>query len=855
MNMLKQICAILFLFFLYLSAFSQNGIIRGLVTDAKNSDPLPFVNISTKVGDDLIGAQTDFDGNFKIELPEGTHKINFSFMGYEARDITQYIGAGESITLNVELGTSSTLLETVVISEGKYEKPLSKVTVSMAVLKPATIGSANDTEISQSIERVPGVDVVDGQANIRGGSGYSYGAGSRVMLLMDGLPVLTADSGFPNWDFLPVENVSQIEIIKGAASALYGSAAMNGIINLRTGYPTDEPETKVSLFSGMWQNPRNNNTGIFKYLDEDGKDIKYNYNDEVLTAFSNSPELTQNAIDKITDSLGIQKNWWKGRFPVESGISLSHKQKFKHLDLVLGSYLYSSEGFRQNQHSKRGRVSANLRFRPNVEGLTFGINANFMRNTSVSFLIWDFEPDNSSANYNPVGTYQLWRSTPPINNNGLKLTVDPYIEYFNNNGWRFKWLNRFFKNNNITDTGQSTISDFYYSELQAQKRFDDINFTITTGLVGSLANSKSELFNDPLIIEAKGDSLISASNIAAYVQLDKELWENLNISVGARYERNAIDEFTLSNNGAPTIVKTPDAEPVFRAGINYQAAEATYIRASFGQAYRFPTIAEKYIQTNLGSIRGFDIGIFPNPNLAPETGWSAEIGVKQGFKISEWEGFFDVTGFINEYQDMMEFSFGTSPDLEGLLRILYPDWDYASAVALEGPAEVGFQSINIGSTRIIGGDFSLAGQGKLFGLPTRALLGYTYINPQHKNFDTLQLKLSSADYNILKYRFQHTFKLDAESTIKKLAIGTSMRYYSFMEAIDESFNWILPGVKAFREEHNGGTFVWDARIRYNFTAKSSLAFISKNILNKEYALRPALINAPRSYTIRYNHEF
>jgi len=823
MNMIKLNFSVLLLLVLNLAVSAQYGTITGVVTDAQNSDPLPFVNISTKVGEDLIGAQTDFDGNYKIELPEGTHAINFSFMGYEARDINQYIGAGKSITLNVELGTSSTLLETVVISEGKYEKPLSKVTVSMEVLKPATIGNANDTEISQSIERVPGVDVVDGQANIRGGSGYSYGAGSRVMLLMDGLPVLTADSGFPNWDFLPVENVSQIEIIKGAASALYGSAAMNGIINLRTGYPTDKPETKVSLFTGMWQNPRNNNVDV---LDNTGA---------------------------VIDT--VKKGWWKGRFPIESGISLSHKQKFEHLDLVLGSYLYTSDGFRQSQHSKRGRVSANLRFRPNVDGLTFGLNVNFMRNASVSFLIWDYDNDNTSASYNPIGMYQLWRSTPPINNDGLKLTVDPFIEYFTKNGWRFKLLNRFFKNDNITDTGQTTISDFYYSELQVQKRFEENKFTITTGLVGSLANSRSELFNDPIITEVKGSNIIGSSNVAAYLQLDKEFWDNLNVSLGARYESNAIDDYVIDEDGNNTLGKTSDAKPVFRAGVNYQAFEATYIRASFGQAYRFPTIAEKFIQTNLGQVSGFDVGVFPNPNLTPETGWSAEIGVKQGFKISEWEGFIDVTGFINEYQDMMEFSFGTSPDLENVLPLLYPEWDYATALQLEGPLEVGFQSINIGNTRIIGGDFTLAGQGKLFGLPTRTLMGYTYTNPKYQNFDSLQLKLSSADYNILKYRFQHTFKLDAESTINKVAIGTSMRFYSFMQAVDESFNWILPGVKAWREEHNRGSFVWDARLRYNFTSKSSLAFISKNILNSEYSLRPALINAPRSYTVKYSHQF
>jgi len=805
---MKQLKGAFWLIFqmLCFTLFAQNGTINGLVTDAQNGDPLPFVNISTTIDGNLIGAQSDFDGNYTLEASEGTHEIKFSYTGYEAQIITQYIGAGESITLNVELGTSSTLLQTVVISEGKYEKPISKVTVSMEVLKPSALSNANDTQVDQAIEKVPGVDVVDGQANIRGGSGYSYGAGSRVMLLMDGLPVLTADAGFPNWDFLPIENVSQIEIIKGAASALYGSSAMNGIINLRTGYPTSEPETKISAFTGVWQNPRNNEVEIF------------------------------NGGGVAIPDTSAEKSWWNGRYPVEAGFSFAHKQKFNKLDLVLGSYLYSRESWRQSQHSRRGRISANLRFRPDVDGLSFGVNTNFMLNTSVSFLIWDFEPDSESENYNPIGMYQLWRATPAINNVGLKLTVDPFIEYFTKNGWRFKGLGRYFKNDNKNDTNQSTLSDFYYGELQTQKRIEDAKFSATLGLVGSLSKADAELYS----------GTYDATNLAAYIQLDKEFWNNLNVSIGARYERNTI------NDGETDDV---DAKPVFRAGVNYQPFEATYLRASFGQAYRFPTIAEKYVQTNLGNVSGIPVGIYPNPDLEPETGWSAELGLKQGFKISDWQGFFDITGFINEYQNMMEFSFGTDPSLEPLLKFLFPDWDYATALSLTESGAVGFQSINIGNTQIIGADFTLAGQGQLFGAPTRALMGYTYTQPKHKNFDTLQQKLSSVDYNILKYRFKHTFKLDAETTLRKIAIGSSMRYYSFMEAIDESFNHILPGVQAWREEHNSGTLVWDGRIRYNFSDKSSLAFICKNMLNKEYSLRPALIDAPRSFTVKFGHEF
>ena len=65
--------------------------------------------------------------------------------------------------------------------------------------------------------------MVSSQPNIRGGSGWSYGAGSRVLLLVDDIPALQADAGLAQWDDIPVENIAQIEVVKGAASALYGS--------------------------------------------------------------------------------------------------------------------------------------------------------------------------------------------------------------------------------------------------------------------------------------------------------------------------------------------------------------------------------------------------------------------------------------------------------------------------------------------------------------------------------------------------------------------------------------------------------------------------------------------------------
>ena len=120
--------------------------------------------------------------------------------------------------LNVSLSEASSELGTVVVSAGKFEQRIEDVTVSMEVIKPVLVENRNTTSTDEILNQLPGVNVIDGQANIRGGAGWSYGAGSRVMVLVDDLPELSADASDAKWEFIPLENLSQMEVIKGASS-------------------------------------------------------------------------------------------------------------------------------------------------------------------------------------------------------------------------------------------------------------------------------------------------------------------------------------------------------------------------------------------------------------------------------------------------------------------------------------------------------------------------------------------------------------------------------------------------------------------------------------------------------------
>lgn len=336
------------LFFSLLSFlfYAQETVIQGVVTDKSNAETL--IGATVQIGE--TGTTSDFEGRYRLTAREGEVTVKITYVGYETLKQTIILAAGES-KLDFALTEAATILNTATVTSGKFEKPLGEVTVSLEVIKPSLLENNNATSVDDVLGKVSGVEILDGQANIRGGSGYSYGAGSRVLLLVDDVPILQPDAGFPNWDDVPVENIEQIEIVKGAASALYGSSAMNGIINIRTGYAKSEPETRFSAFY----------TGYDSFREETKSWWKAN---DTL----NNPE---------GDTLVA---------PFEYGFSGLHKQKFGKFDLVVGGYYLDRKGFRKDEYDQYGRININTRYRVN-DRFSFGVNANINKGKKQSFSI------------------------------------------------------------------------------------------------------------------------------------------------------------------------------------------------------------------------------------------------------------------------------------------------------------------------------------------------------------------------------------------------------------------------------------------------------------------------------------
>lgn len=793
------------------------GQITGTVTDEKTKQPVVGAKVYASDGNRTL---SDYDGNFTI--PSTNFPITLvTIMPPFTNDTTVVYAAGEVKILMAEVVQN---IGTVVVSASRRQQEVEEVPVSMEVIRPGLIDNKAISNINEAVDQTPGVFTMDGQVSIRGGSGFAYGAGSRVLVLWNGMPLLSGYAGDTQWNAIPIEQASQIEIMKGAASVLYGSGALNGVISLYEKEPSLEPETKFKFQWGVYDKPQRES--LHWWAKDKNSDVR--------------------------PATGA---------PMNQMFEFYRGQKFRQWGYTVSANYFHDSGYREGEVEYRGRVSGTIYIHPmKWKKVKAGIGYNIQGNKTGSFLLWEsdslaYTPQGGIHSKLPLfGEYQpspADSSATMAYTMGPRIYIDPYVKFFDKYNNRHNFKTRMYRtaNNNVTNALQSNASTIWYGEYQFQRNMTE-NISLTAGAMESFNSVTSNLMGNH-----------TANNLAIYGQYEHHIGKKFDITAGVRIEHYKMDtsrvdtEFKIGKGTIPVY-------PVARIGLHYQPAKYTHLRVSFGQGIRYPSVAERYTKTNVGPL-----SIFPNPNVRPEKGWAGEIGVKQGVKIGEdWKGLFDVAAFINQYENMMEFTFGIyDPETYATLDPENPD-DYQRisdlyAMGYTITEIIGFQAKNSEDARITGLDFSFNSMGKIKGVEILSMIGYTYMNPVTLN-DNPEYKETFSDTvsGLLKYRFRHLAKADVEVNFKGFSIGYSLRYNSYMPNIDRVFlesiggSYVLPGLAEYRQTHNKGTLVMDARFGYKVNDHLRIGAVCNNLLNAEYTTRPGDIQAPRNYVLQLTYK-
>ena len=754
--------------------FSQT---KGIVLDASNGDPIIGARIVLSSGQK---SNTSNTGEFILSNVKYPNLLVVSMMGF----ISETVKLSKDTLLTIHLKTQVKEISDVVVTASRRNQNIEDVPISMEIIKPELINNKGFSNLEQAVDQSPGVYAMDGQVSIRGGGGFAYGAGSRVALLWNGVPMMSPDVGDAKWNAIPMEQTSQIEILKGASSVLYGSGALNGIIALTEKEPSPKGNFSAKVQSGVYGNPRRKSL-----------------------------------------------QWWD-KNPTFHLADVYFGKSYKYLGYTVGANAYLDSGFRQGENEKRFRLNGSFYFKP---------KSNSKLKAGLSY----------NAQYQDIGVFILWKNDSlgyQAQDNTLKrqkairINVDPYIKFYDKFQNQHQLKTRYYIVTTGSDAkvGDASIADLFYADYQFQRKFGT-SINLSAGITHNLGQVKSWVFGDHI-----------SSNSALYGQVESKL-KQLDITAGMRIEHYKLDDMKADSRFFINDSLSIPVYPIFRMGLHYKLTPATHLRASFGQGVRFPSIAERFVSTSVGGLV-----IFKNPNLKPEKGWSAELAYKQIVKLgSSWKGFFDVAAFINQYSNMAEFTFGIyKPDSIISLQLTDPsainyfyNW-------------VGFQAQNAEKARITGLELSFNSQGKIGNIELTTLMGYTYMNPISLNSNpSYTINFSDSNSNMLKYRFNHLAKIDVQASYKKISIGLSSRYNSFMSNIDRTFEddilgtYILPGLKDYRQKYNKGSLVFDIRFMLTITKELKLNAIVNNLFNTEYVSRPADLQAPRNFLLQLQYAF
>ena len=220
------------------------------------TDSLPVAGASVAIIGTALRTATDAAGRFSFpRAPTDMLDLVVARIGFSPELASAPHGEGDDTTLSIAIASNPIQVAPLVVTASREEQLAADAPISVAVATQTDIERRATIGLDEAIARVPGVEILDGQISIRGSSGYARGLGSRVLLMVDGVPANEGDRDGIDWDLLPVTEVERVEVVEGTASALYGSSALGGVVNVITRPIPEALQLTVRLLGGGYAAP------------------------------------------------------------------------------------------------------------------------------------------------------------------------------------------------------------------------------------------------------------------------------------------------------------------------------------------------------------------------------------------------------------------------------------------------------------------------------------------------------------------------------------------------------------------------------------------------------------------------
>jgi len=410
--------------------------IKGMVKDSKNQKPISDVNIYLKKS--RTGTTSDENGEFVLDIKNDKDEleIEFSHVAYES----VFIYGWNKDFIEIEMNEVFLQLDDIVVTSMKCEYNLSNVPIYTEIINKSAIRQSGAVTLSDLMEQTPGISK---NYDVHGSFDYNLlGLDSKyILILKDGNPITGKFNDKVDLDQIMVSNTDRIEIIKGPGSALYGTEAMGGVINIISDKNIKKNKVEVQLRKISYEDDikkfQNGSSGDVLSLTY-GKSYKaFEFQSSILSQRlrknGSNNDLGKDKIDKL--NIDGQLGWESSNEKNEVNI------RFIYFDQLDGAKELTSTGYLVSSNSTnidrkdikvdyKKIINKNVTFFQNISSSHYsreynqsGIDSTFFRLNMAKESLIDYEAKinfNTSV-YNWIAGFEY--SEPGYNNMRLRDTT------------------------------------------------------------------------------------------------------------------------------------------------------------------------------------------------------------------------------------------------------------------------------------------------------------------------------------------------------------------------------------------------------------------------------------------------
>lgn len=535
-------------------------------------------------------------------------------------------------------------IDGIVVTANRYENKILNTGASVSTLGKATINHLPVNHLSNTLKFIPGIFTTstDGmglnpQVSIRGFHGG--GEAEYLKVLVDGIPINNLENGLVSWNMMPLFNIYSIEALRGGSSALYGDAAMGGVINIITDKP-EKSYTQANFGYGSFNsfNIGLNHGGKFKtgifelYTNVEGTDGFRDHSKWNSVTVGGKTKLSLGLLSTLTiQSFGQMLNF-DNPGPISEGQVMS--------DRLQSSPFYKYDG---NDY-KRAVINADFRHKVNFK-TDLSISLGYQRNESEVATTFTQPPVILDMfTFTPIGLYD----TTLFGNTKIReITID-----------QVHFAVRMFRSDptKLFKTSGGIEANF---GLYDNKVFDAFQGFISDYLVNGQKDKKLEFAGNGYRIKS-----------AAYLNGEVPLFNDLKLIAGLRYDLIS-DAFESDIPIADTTLNKTYHAVSPKVALNLSTGETSNYKGSvyggYSQAFKAPTIDQRTDLKSLSAAIFFEAGPYyqmliinsdpySNADLKPQRSNNFEIGAYQYYRFSKrFAAEISLTGYFIMVKDEIDF--------------------------------------------------------------------------------------------------------------------------------------------------------------------------------------------------------